>query len=143
MVLTMWRCCLCPVDGSVDDHRRAPQAAAQVRAPCQVAKLDRQLLLRSWCDCNSLLFYDVLGSGLIAAWAAPTALLYALAMTYCYVQWRREKIRAGELGLISETFTREKPYHYEAEDSDEELPLAQNMSPAEYTPTSTKRLGLS
>lgn len=62
----------------------------------------------------------------------------------CYVLWRREKVRAGELGLISESFSlalplREKAYA-DLEDSDEELPLASNMSPAVSPSPSPKRL---
>lgn len=63
-----------------------------------------------------------------------------MAMGACYVFWRREKVRAGELGLISETFSQREKTYYDYEDSDEELPLAQNMSPA-VTPSPTKRLG--
>jgi hypothetical protein len=61
-----------------------------------------------------------------------------MVMGACYVLWRREKVRAGELGLISESFSLREKTYYDYEDSDEELPLAQNMSPA-VTP-SPKRL---
>ncbi|EGZ29987.1 hypothetical protein PHYSODRAFT_284561 [Phytophthora sojae] len=58
------------------------------------------------------------------------AMLYAVAMGVCYTMWRKEKLRAGELDFLSDTFTlkRDRAY-YGSEDSDEELPLAKNMSP--------------
>uniref|UniRef100_K3WU30 Uncharacterized protein n=1 Tax=Globisporangium ultimum (strain ATCC 200006 / CBS 805.95 / DAOM BR144) TaxID=431595 RepID=K3WU30_GLOUD len=62
--------------------------------------------------------------------------LYGVCVVVCYVLWKREKMHAGELGFITETFVRRNSY-YEIEDSDEELPLAQHMSPMErYTPSS-------
>ncbi|KAG7401032.1 hypothetical protein PHYBOEH_003227 [Phytophthora boehmeriae] len=58
------------------------------------------------------------------------AMLYAVLMAVCYIYWRKEKLRAGELDFLSDSFTlkRDKMF-YGSEDSDEELPLAKNMSP--------------
>lgn len=56
--------------------------------------------------------------------------LYGVLAGVCYVMYRHEKVRSGDLGFISETIARRSSY-YEMEDSDEELPLAQHMSPME------------
>ncbi|ETI34104.1 hypothetical protein F441_19132 [Phytophthora nicotianae CJ01A1] len=58
------------------------------------------------------------------------AMLYAVALVVCYTMWRKEKLRAGELDFLSDSFSikRERAF-YGSEDSDEELPLAKNMSP--------------
>lgn len=58
--------------------------------------------------------------------------------------YKRAKIHSGDLGFIAETAARRNSY-YEMEDSEEELPLAQHMSPMErhYTgspQTTTQRV---
>ncbi|TDH68545.1 hypothetical protein CCR75_000301 [Bremia lactucae] len=58
------------------------------------------------------------------------AMLYAVAMGICYTLWRKEKLRSGELDFLSETLTlKQDRTYFGSEDSDEELPLAKNMSP--------------
>ncbi|CEG38574.1 uncharacterized protein PHALS_08638 [Plasmopara halstedii] len=58
------------------------------------------------------------------------AMLYAVAMGVCYTLWRKEKLCAGEMEFLSEslTFKRDRAF-YGSEESEEELPLARNMSP--------------
>lgn len=56
--------------------------------------------------------------------------MYGVLACVCYVLYKREKIHSGDLGFITETIARRNSY-YEIDDSDEELPLAQHMSPME------------
>ncbi|GAB9468913.1 hypothetical protein Gpo141_00006211 [Globisporangium polare] len=56
--------------------------------------------------------------------------LYGALACVCYVLYKREKIHSGDLGFIAETIARRNSY-YEIDDSDEELPLTQHMSPME------------
>ncbi|KAF4325516.1 hypothetical protein BBI17_000202 [Phytophthora kernoviae] len=58
------------------------------------------------------------------------AMLYAVVMGVCYVYWRKEKLRAGELDFLSDSFTlkRDKMY-YGSEDSDEDLLQSMFMTP--------------
>lgn len=65
-------------------------------------------------------------------------MLYGALSAGCYVLYKREKIHSGDRGFIAETVARRNSY-YEMEDSEEELPLAQHMSPVErhYTGSPT------
>ncbi|TYZ63252.1 hypothetical protein PybrP1_009443 [[Pythium] brassicae (nom. inval.)] len=66
-------------------------------------------------------------------------MLYGALSAGCYVLYKREKIHSGDRGFIAETAARRNSY-YEMDDSDEELPLAQHMSPMErhYTGSPTE-----
>lgn len=58
------------------------------------------------------------------------AMVYAIVMGICYTLWQKQKLRTSELDFLSDTlaFKRDRAF-YGSEDSDEELPLAKNMSP--------------